>query len=674
MNTSYFNNCNNYIPAGQLSWCAEYCRSNWPEEITHILRVADDAVKGTFLFDLRWDMERTYEPVHFDGVIQWDYMPGNDPEFIYQFNRHQYFICLGQAYALTGDEIYAETFVKHLLSWIEANPLNEAARQTTWRSIEAGIRAENWVKAMSFFKESPAVTEQVLEPYISCLKLHVEYLMGSYKYFQIKSNWGVIESRGLLEIGLALTGEEDAGTWVKTAVGRLEEGIRVQILDDGVQWEHSPMYHNEVFHCCIEALRLAKRYRITLPEAFMQKVHRMAHANLTWKKPNHCQIAQGDSDETDLRDLLAQSALLFRDPVLKYGAYEHMDFDGVWDYQEDGVGEYEAMEAQKPDYLLKSLDSSGNQYLRSGWEEGADFFHFFCGSLGGGHGHSDKLHVDLVLAGEDVLMDSGRYHYVGGPVRYMLKNASSHNTPMVDDKDYLSCLDAWGVSGIAPAYVQPCCQKGEFTLFQGGHTGYLSLEDGGVYINRKVLAIGTDLYIIADEFYSSKEHCYQQKYHFNPVGNTVLDAQKASAHYTGRSVEADLFFGGNTEWEAVIEPTRLSRNYNQMENNQTLTLSRRKQGNCCLITVIAGGAKDSYRKPEITRLPVTSPARGLTLGEEDAHGLKIAYKGRTYVVIIGHKDIAGANEMLSADGFMGLGSVIVFEPGQPETGGCVLHW
>ncbi|MBS6645204.1 MAG: heparinase II/III family protein [Clostridiaceae bacterium] len=680
MYKSYFDNQNNYISSAQMAWCGDYCKTNWPEEVSHIMRIADDAVNHTFLFDLRWDMERTYEPVHFDGPARWDYMPGDDPEFIFQFNRHQFFICLGQAYALTGNETYADTFADLLKSWIKENPLNESTKETTWRSIEAGIRAETWVKAMAYFKDSPAVTEELMELYVNCLITHARYLMESYKYFQIKSNWGVIESRGLLEIGLALsfgTEQPETGetkTWIETAVNRLDEGLRVQIMDDGVQWEQSPMYHNEVFHCSIEALRLAKRYGFLMPESFVHKAHLMAQANLAWKKPNHCQIAQGDSDETDLRDLLAQSAYLFDDPVLKYGAYEHMDFDGVWDYLEDGVKAYEAIKPQAPDYLIKALCSSGNFYLRSGWTEEDDFFHFRCGSLGGGHGHSDKLHIDLALGGEDILMDPGRYHYVGGPVRYNLKNAVSHNTPTVDGRDYLTCLDAWGVSGLAPAYRQPYCRKGNFTLVQGGHGGYIQEGLGDVYINRKVLAIGTDLYVVADEFYSSSEHTYQQNYHFNPDGTVELSEQENSAHYTGRNVEADFIFNGNEASNAGVTSTRLSRNYNQMEQNHTLTLSRKKNGCCCLITVIAGGKRGTYIKPEVTRLEVASPARGLILPEEDAHGLRITFNGKTYVVIIGHKDIASANEMLSADGYMGLGTVLVFEPGQPKTGGTVLYW
>ena len=56
-------------------------------------------------------------------------MPGGDPEFIYQFNRHRYWICMGQAYALTGNEDYAACFKEQLSSWILENPITEAVKK-----------------------------------------------------------------------------------------------------------------------------------------------------------------------------------------------------------------------------------------------------------------------------------------------------------------------------------------------------------------------------------------------------------------------------------------------------------------------------------------------------------------------------------------------------------------
>ena len=84
---------------------------------------------------------------------------------------------------------------------------------------------------------------------------------------------------------------------------------------------------------------------------------------------------------------------------------------------------YEQMTKETPQNELVSLEASGQAVLRSGWDQKADYLHFMCGSLGGGHGHFDKLHMDLCVAGEDVLIDSGRYTYVDGSLR------SSSNPP-----------------------------------------------------------------------------------------------------------------------------------------------------------------------------------------------------------------------------------------------------
>ena len=55
---------------------AAYCRKYWPEECSHIIRVADEVCRGYFLFDLKWDMERTWEPVVFpEGKGDWEYKP-----------------------------------------------------------------------------------------------------------------------------------------------------------------------------------------------------------------------------------------------------------------------------------------------------------------------------------------------------------------------------------------------------------------------------------------------------------------------------------------------------------------------------------------------------------------------------------------------------------------------
>jgi hypothetical protein len=45
-----------------------------------------------------------------------------DHKIIWEINRHQYLLALGEAYWLTGDRRYRDTAIAHLEDWIAANP------------------------------------------------------------------------------------------------------------------------------------------------------------------------------------------------------------------------------------------------------------------------------------------------------------------------------------------------------------------------------------------------------------------------------------------------------------------------------------------------------------------------------------------------------------------------
>lgn len=89
---------------------AKYAADHCQNDLAAAIHTADMAVEQKFVFQLRWDLEQTQTPVVFDGPIDWLHQPGDDPEFVYAFNRMAFWICMGQAYAVTGDEKYAKAF------------------------------------------------------------------------------------------------------------------------------------------------------------------------------------------------------------------------------------------------------------------------------------------------------------------------------------------------------------------------------------------------------------------------------------------------------------------------------------------------------------------------------------------------------------------------------------
>ena len=94
--------------------------------------------------------------------------------------------------------------------------------------------------------------------------------------------------------------------------------LDIQIMDDGVQWEQSPMYHNEVLRCLLEVLRVAGQQGISLPRSLSEKARAMALADLAWMKPDRTQPLNGDSDRTDLRMCSPPAAWILKDNRLRY--------------------------------------------------------------------------------------------------------------------------------------------------------------------------------------------------------------------------------------------------------------------------------------------------------------------------------------------------------------------
>ncbi|SCH84983.1 Uncharacterized protein conserved in bacteria [uncultured Clostridium sp.] len=641
-------NINLYLDAREVEDICNYCIENFSEEVVETIRIANDVSNNTFKFEWKWDMERTFVPYTFTKDIIWDKTPNNDEEWVFMLNRHRYWITLGQAYVLTKDEKYTKTFIRQLTHWIKNVRQVGEAEKTTWRTIEAGIRGENWVKAYSYFSNSEYINEETTRIFVESLKEHGEYLYNNYCDARKLSNWGVLESHGLLVIGLFLNDKELSEKYVQESLRRLEEQIDLQVMEDGMHWEQSPMYLNEVLHCYLDTINLCKRNNIEIPNIILEKTKKLAYANLYMKKPNHRQICQSDSDDTDLRDMLSKAAYLFEDGILKFGAYEEIDFESIWSLGYDSIKKYKDINVKCPEHVSYGFEDSGNYYMRSGWSENDNYMYFHCGTLGSGHGHADLLHISLFANGEDYLIDPGRYTYIeGNEEREYLKSCKAHNTTIVDNDEFTKINGSWGYSSVATPIKHPFISKDSYDYLEGSHLGYISK---GIFTNRSLIYIKPDIWVLVDRFYGEGTHKYNQIFQF--AKNVELKNEKTIC----KGNNGALTLHHINKLDKYIEKKIVSYHYNQMELQDKLITTLKGDGFTSILTVINSSKKES--NISIEKIPIKN-CNGRILEDNEAEAIKIINKENTYIIAICHNEIFKGKKLLIVDGYHIYGKVVL---------------
>lgn len=626
---------------------ADFCREHWSEEIEKTLNIADLAIENRFIFNMPWDMERTQTEVAFPQEINWWLIMNDDKEFLFQFNRHRFLIALGQAYQLSGEDKYVQGFVRLLMDWITRVKRDNGA-DSPWRSLEVGIRGEVWTQAMRYVEHSPIVTEEVKTAYRECLKVHAEVLREKHSPFQKGSNWGVIQDCGLLSIAIELENEED----INLALTRLVEQAELQIMSDGMHWEQSCTYHNEILLRYMNAARVLQATGRALPDNLAKKIEKMLEVNIAWIKPDGRQPLFGDSDNNELFDLFSQAALVTGRADLKAYGFPVLDYESAWLFGVDGITRYNEMPVGHKSINNAFLEDSGSYILRSGKEDAINYLCMHNGYTGGGHAHADKLHFDLSLGSEDVLVDAGRYTYVINKTRKYFKGAQAHNTTTVGRRGFLN-MHGWGFWDSALSIQYPCFDDDNCSLIGGAHLGYARFF-GGVFTERQILFIKPDIYIVIDGFRTRCPHSYRQYFHFNPDGN--VDIEKNIATYKSKNVTAKLHFLTNHASVKKIK-SEFSPHYNNKCDNDAVKVKFSGFMDRYGLTVIHGAKNDEFVNYEIKKVKAVAILNNIPLPDFYASGIVIKTPSAEYTVCIAHKELKTTFE---CNGKIATGRLTVF--------------
>jgi hypothetical protein len=571
--TTDFSNERFFAGVQDLKKSASELKSRWPDTARRIIEQADRICDGKFdLLGLKnlsfgdpinWHFEplsgKRIPLEHWSKLDYLDAGVAGDKKVTWELNRHQYFMKLGQAYALTGDQKYAKTFVAHLESWMDANPPKLGINWAS--SLEVAFRSISWLWALYFFKD--AIPDETLKRALKFLYLNARHLESYLSTYFSPNTHLTGEALGLFYLGTLLPEFDEARRWQDLGREILIEQIPVHVKRDGVYFEQSSYYHRYTTDFYIHFLILSHANGIPFPNTIEDAVKSLLNHLMFITRPDGTTPFFGDDDggrlamldaraPNDFRPSLATGAALFARGDYKFVAGDAAE-ELLWLFGIEGLRTYDAIDAHEPAHTSKAFRDGGYFVMRDGWTNKANYMLFDCGPHGAlncGHAHADALSFELVANGRTVLVDPGTYTYSGSKeFRDWFRSSQAHNTVTLD-----------GVSSSIPDGMFTWKTIGECRLLDwvtGEHYDYVAGEHGGVA--RSIIFLRGKYWIIRDTLKSPTERTADIHFHFDSTTNPCLSDDVIHEPESGLTIRVT----GNGRW--IEENHWVSHCYGQKE-------------------------------------------------------------------------------------------------------------
>lgn len=329
-------------------------------------------------------------------------------QHLWRYNLHyfEYLYKLGFQYLNENkNPMYYEKYKELVVNWIDNNPYPYG---DGWHPYTISLRMANWIAVYEIFlgeiNNDSKFRNQIRE------SLYIQY-----SYLQKNLEKDVLGNHYFENIKALITGsiffeeEQVKSKFIKELLKQLDE----QVLEDGMHFELTPMYHKIILEDLI---------KITI-----------------WLR-NESLYAK----LTDYIQKMIDVMYSFEEGFGKTPAFN--------DSTDEISKGYECLlEVCKEEFnitpkFIDSLNDSGYYILRNDKYK----LIFDCGEICPpylpAHGHCDALSYELSIGGVPAIVNSGAYQYEGGEWRSYFRKTKAHNTVMIGDREQ---SQLWGSFRVA---------------------------------------------------------------------------------------------------------------------------------------------------------------------------------------------------------------------------------
>jgi heparinase II/III-like protein len=514
--------------------------------------------------------------IHWSRIDPLDSMVAGDSKVVWELNRHQWLVRLGQAFRLTEDERLVETFELQVRAWLRANP---AGIGINWASsLEAALRLIAWCWALCLFRDAGGLTTGLFKDLLEAIRAHAAHVERYLSRTFSPNTHLTGEALGLFYAGTLFPELRAAARWRKLGASILLEQSERQILQDGVYFEQSTCYQCYTVEIYLHFMILGRRSGWDLPAAVGERVRRMLDFLLAMRLPDGSLPSIGDADggrllplddrsPEDVRGLFSTAAALFGRADYAWAA-GGVAPETLWLLGPAGVDAFDALAPAPPATAASRLfPAGGYAVMRSGWSPHDHQLIFDVGPLGcpisGGHGHADLLSIQCCAHGKRVLTDAGTYGYTLQPAwRDFFRGTAAHSTVMVDGAGQAEPAGPFGWKTRPASRLRRFFTSDAFDFADAEHDAYSRLPDPVLH-RRRVLFVKPRYWVVVDDLVGRKEHRVELRFQFAPMVVTVDPALWARAYAPGRHdlwirpfgsapLEAEVREGGESPIEGWV--------------------------------------------------------------------------------------------------------------------------
>jgi hypothetical protein len=491
--------------------------------------------QGLFFGDpIDWHLDpvsgRRTRFAHWSRIDLLDSVAMGDPKVIWELNRHQWLVTLGQAYRLSREERHAEMFASSVRDWMAANP---AGWGINWASgLEVALRLISWCWALHLFRGSRALTPDLFAEMRAGIRSHAAHVERYLSYYTSPNTHLTGEALGLFYAGTQFPDLAEAERWKSTGERILVEQVARQVLDDGVYFEQSTCYQRYTIEIYLHFLILAARCGRRVPDAVPARIRKALDFLLAVALPGGTVPSIGDGDgggllplhrrdPNDVRGTFSTAAALFGRPEYAWAA-GGLAPETLWLLGPAGAAAFRAIEPATPGESSHGLFGAGGYVvMRSGWGPRDHQVIFDVGPLGtpsaAGHAHADLLSVQCAMFGEPCVVDPGTFRYAADPTwRDTFRGTAAHSTVTVDGVGQAIPAGPFAWRATPRARLRRFASDDSLGYADAMHGAYWRLPDPVVH-RRRVLFLKPRFLVIVDDLEGKAVHRIDTRFQFAPL-------------------------------------------------------------------------------------------------------------------------------------------------------------